>query len=111
MLAVMPLHVRESHFTLTDVPTTFLVVLTLLLSLRAHERATRARFLAGGGGGTRRGDEVQRRHRGADAAPRLRDDAGARPQPAPRRWPASSSRWSLCSCSPRPTRWSICRPS
>jgi len=45
MLAVMPLHVRESHFTLTDVPTTFLVVLTLLLTLRAHERATLRAFL------------------------------------------------------------------
>jgi 4-amino-4-deoxy-L-arabinose transferase-like glycosyltransferase len=45
MLAVMPLHVRESHFTLTDVPTTFLVMLTLLLSLRAHERATLPAFL------------------------------------------------------------------
>lgn len=52
MLAVMPLHVRESHFTLTDVPTTFLVVLTLLLSLRAHERATpRAFLLAAGAAG------------------------------------------------------------
>ena len=40
MLAVMPLHVRESHYVLTDVPMTFLVMLTLLLSLRAHERAT-----------------------------------------------------------------------
>jgi 4-amino-4-deoxy-L-arabinose transferase-like glycosyltransferase len=49
MLAVMPLHVRESHFTLTDVPTTFLVVLTLLLSLRAHERATLGAFLLAAG--------------------------------------------------------------
>jgi 4-amino-4-deoxy-L-arabinose transferase-like glycosyltransferase len=45
MLAVMPLHVRESHFTLTDVPTTFLVMLTFLLSLRAYERATLRAFL------------------------------------------------------------------
>ena len=36
----MPLHVRESHYVLTDVPVTFFVTLTLLLSLRAHERAT-----------------------------------------------------------------------
>jgi 4-amino-4-deoxy-L-arabinose transferase-like glycosyltransferase len=40
LLAVMPLHVRESHYVLTDVPTTFLVMLTFLLSLRAHERST-----------------------------------------------------------------------
>src|SRR4051812_2683430 len=40
LIAVMPLHVRESHFVLTDVPTTFCVMLTLLLSLRAHERET-----------------------------------------------------------------------
>ena len=40
MVAVMPLHVRESHYVLTDVPATFLVMLTLLLSLRAHERST-----------------------------------------------------------------------
>jgi 4-amino-4-deoxy-L-arabinose transferase-like glycosyltransferase len=45
MLAVMPMHVRESHYTLTDVPSTFFVTLTLLLSLRAHERATLWRFV------------------------------------------------------------------
>src|SRR4051812_27369731 len=49
MIAVMPLHVRESHYTLTDVPTTFLVMLTLLLSLRAHERATLAGFVLAAG--------------------------------------------------------------
>jgi 4-amino-4-deoxy-L-arabinose transferase-like glycosyltransferase len=38
LMAVMPLHVRESHFVLTDVPATFFVTLTLLLTLRAHER-------------------------------------------------------------------------
>jgi hypothetical protein len=38
LLAVMPLHVRESHFVLTDVPATFFVTLTFLLALRAHER-------------------------------------------------------------------------
>jgi 4-amino-4-deoxy-L-arabinose transferase-like glycosyltransferase len=48
MLAVMPLHVRESHYTLTDVPMTLLVVLTLLLSLRARERETMWAFAAAG---------------------------------------------------------------
>ena len=52
MLAVMPLHVRESHYTLTDVPATFLVLVTLLLSLRAHDRATAWSFaLAGAAAG------------------------------------------------------------
>ena len=39
-MAVMPNHVRESHYVLTDVPTTFFVTLSLLLALRAVERAT-----------------------------------------------------------------------
>ena len=52
LLAVMPLHVRESHYVLTDVPVTFLVMLTFLLSLRAHERATLGPFaLAGAAAG------------------------------------------------------------
>jgi 4-amino-4-deoxy-L-arabinose transferase-like glycosyltransferase len=52
MFAVMPLHVRESHFVLTDVPATFFVMLTLLLALRAHERATLSAFaLAGAAAG------------------------------------------------------------
>jgi 4-amino-4-deoxy-L-arabinose transferase-like glycosyltransferase len=52
MIAVMPLHVRESHYVLTDVPATFLVMLTLLLSLRAHERSTAWAFaLAGAAAG------------------------------------------------------------
>jgi 4-amino-4-deoxy-L-arabinose transferase-like glycosyltransferase len=34
-IAVFPMHVRESHFILTDVPATALVTLTLLLALRA----------------------------------------------------------------------------
>ena len=38
LMAVMPLHVRESHYVLTDVPVTFFVTLTLLLTLNAHER-------------------------------------------------------------------------
>lgn len=40
LIAVMPLHVRESHYVLTDVPATFFVMLTFLLSLRAQERET-----------------------------------------------------------------------
>ena len=38
LMAVMPLHVRESHYVLTDVPLTFFVTLTFLLSLRVHEQ-------------------------------------------------------------------------
>jgi 4-amino-4-deoxy-L-arabinose transferase-like glycosyltransferase len=38
IMAVMPLHVRYSHYVLTDAPLTFFVTLTLLLSLIAHER-------------------------------------------------------------------------
>ena len=48
LLAVLPMHVRESHFVLTDVPATFFVTLTLLLSLVAHEKATAARLRVGG---------------------------------------------------------------
>jgi hypothetical protein len=48
MFAVMPLHVRESHYVLTDVPATFFVILTLLLSLRAHERGTTWAFALAG---------------------------------------------------------------
>ena len=48
LFAVMPLHVRESHYVLTDVPTTFFVVLTLLLSLRAYERPRLATFILAG---------------------------------------------------------------
>jgi 4-amino-4-deoxy-L-arabinose transferase-like glycosyltransferase len=44
LLAVMPMHVRESHFVLADVPMTFFVTLTMLLSLRAHERASVGAF-------------------------------------------------------------------
>lgn len=52
LMAVIPLHVRESHFVLTDVPVTFFVALTLLAALRAHERPTLSRFaLAGVAGG------------------------------------------------------------
>ena len=38
LMAVMPLHVRESHYVLTDVPLTFFVTVGLLLTLRAAER-------------------------------------------------------------------------
>lgn len=52
LMAVQPQHVRESHYVLTDVPLTFFVALTLLLSLRAVERGTwRAYALAGAGAG------------------------------------------------------------
>jgi 4-amino-4-deoxy-L-arabinose transferase-like glycosyltransferase len=52
LLAVMPLHVRESHYILTDVPVTFFVTLTCLLSLRAHERERMGAFaLAGAAAG------------------------------------------------------------
>jgi 4-amino-4-deoxy-L-arabinose transferase-like glycosyltransferase len=48
MFAVMPLHVRESHYVLTDVPVTFFVMVAVLLSLRAHERASTAAFALAG---------------------------------------------------------------
>jgi 4-amino-4-deoxy-L-arabinose transferase-like glycosyltransferase len=52
MFAVMPLHVRESHFTLTDVPATFLVLVAFLMTLRALERQTAVSFaLAGAAAG------------------------------------------------------------
>jgi 4-amino-4-deoxy-L-arabinose transferase-like glycosyltransferase len=43
-MAVMPSHVRESHYILTDVPTTFFVTLTLVLTFRAYERGTVGAF-------------------------------------------------------------------
>jgi 4-amino-4-deoxy-L-arabinose transferase-like glycosyltransferase len=46
--AVMPIHVRESHFVLTDVPMTFFVVLAFVLSLRALEARTPAAFVWAG---------------------------------------------------------------
>jgi 4-amino-4-deoxy-L-arabinose transferase-like glycosyltransferase len=48
LLAVMPNHVRESHFVLTDVPATFFVTLAYLLSLRALEKGTPRAFAAAG---------------------------------------------------------------
>ncbi len=44
LLAVLPIHVRESHFVLTDVPMTFFVTLTLVLSLRANEQRVPSAF-------------------------------------------------------------------
>ena len=48
LMAVLPLHVRYSHYVLTDTPLTFFVTLTLLLSLAAHERATLSGFVWAG---------------------------------------------------------------
>ncbi|MEO8520065.1 MAG: glycosyltransferase family 39 protein [Acidobacteriota bacterium] len=44
LLAVMPIHVQSSHYITTDVPTTFFITLTLVLSLAAHEKGTIAAF-------------------------------------------------------------------
>ena len=44
LLAVMPMHVRESHYVLTDVPLTFFVTAAFLLSLRANEHGTAGAF-------------------------------------------------------------------
>jgi 4-amino-4-deoxy-L-arabinose transferase-like glycosyltransferase len=48
LLAVLPMHVRESHFVLTDVPATFFATLTMLLSLIANEKATAKAFMWAG---------------------------------------------------------------
>lgn len=47
-MAVQPQHVRESHFALTDIPLTFFVGLTLLLSQRAAEGGRFRDFLVAG---------------------------------------------------------------
>ena len=47
-MAVMPNHVRESHYVLTDVPTAFFTTLALLLALRATERGTTWSIAAAG---------------------------------------------------------------
>ncbi len=44
LLAVMPNHVRESHYVLTDVPVAFFVTLSFLLTLRALEKETVTSF-------------------------------------------------------------------
>jgi 4-amino-4-deoxy-L-arabinose transferase-like glycosyltransferase len=48
LLAVLPMHVRESHFVLADVPATFFATLTFLLSLAAHDKGTAKAFLWAG---------------------------------------------------------------
>jgi len=48
LFAVMPLHVREAHFALTDTPLVFCVTLTLLLSLRALEKPGTLAIVAAG---------------------------------------------------------------
>jgi 4-amino-4-deoxy-L-arabinose transferase-like glycosyltransferase len=48
IFAVVPHHVRESHFVLADVPTTFFVVVALVTALRAYERPTLAAFSIAG---------------------------------------------------------------
>jgi 4-amino-4-deoxy-L-arabinose transferase-like glycosyltransferase len=48
LMAVMPMHVRESHYVLTDVPVTFFTALTMLLSLSAHEKASVKAFALAG---------------------------------------------------------------
>ena len=48
LMAVIPGHVRESHFVLTDVPTALFTTLALWMALRAHERQTWASFLWAG---------------------------------------------------------------
>ncbi len=52
LLAVLPLHAYYSHYALTDVPLTFFVSLTMLLSLAAHEKGTLSSlaFAAAGAG-------------------------------------------------------------
>jgi 4-amino-4-deoxy-L-arabinose transferase-like glycosyltransferase len=51
-LAAQPIHVRESHFILTDVPATALVTLTLFLAGRAARRRTVSAYAwAGAAGG------------------------------------------------------------
>lgn len=48
LLAVAFLHVRDSHFAVTDVAMTSMVLLALLLLLRADEHPSAARFLLAG---------------------------------------------------------------
>lgn len=44
LMAVMPYHVRESHYVLADVPTAFFTTLTWLLTMRALERPSLAAY-------------------------------------------------------------------
>lgn len=48
LMAAAPLHVRESHYVLTDVPTAFFVALAWVLSLRALDRPTWGAFVVAG---------------------------------------------------------------
>jgi 4-amino-4-deoxy-L-arabinose transferase-like glycosyltransferase len=48
VMAVMPLHVRESHYVLTDVPLTFFVTLALAFAFAAHEHPGTANFAKAG---------------------------------------------------------------
>ena len=48
LLAVLPLHVRESHYAIPVVPLTFFVALTFLLSLAAHEHPDTRSFVRAG---------------------------------------------------------------
>lgn len=48
LMAVMPLHVRYSHYVLTDTPLTFFVALSMLLALGAHERPVLRAFAFAG---------------------------------------------------------------
>ena len=110
MIAVMPLHVRESHYVLTDVPVTFFVMLTFLLSLRAHERSTAWSFaLAGAAAGLAGATKYNGGARGPHADARLRDDAGGAAVAAGRACSGSSAACSARSSWPRPTPSSICR--
>ena len=47
-MAVLPQHVRESHFVLTDVPLTFFIAVALLLSIRAAEGQRAMRYFWAG---------------------------------------------------------------
>jgi hypothetical protein len=48
MLALAPLHVRDSHFGVTDVPMTFFVTAAVLLTLRAFDRGAARDFAMAG---------------------------------------------------------------
>jgi 4-amino-4-deoxy-L-arabinose transferase-like glycosyltransferase len=48
LMAVIPGHVRESHYVLTDVPTALLTTMALWMALRAQERQTWMSFLWAG---------------------------------------------------------------
>ena len=48
LMAVLPLHVRESHYALTDVPMTFFVALTFLVTLSAHDHPSPGGFFVAG---------------------------------------------------------------